>query len=117
MKKLLFSALACVAFAGSGFASNEIVVDLPSVPEEKVDSTAINSKDKTENVTAKGHCTTETYGYYQGYTISPSTIMDPNMEHSYTITYHFVITGQCTICHLMGPNGVAVTRDCWGSMF
>ncbi len=27
MKKLLFSALACVAFAGSSFAANEIVVE------------------------------------------------------------------------------------------
>jgi len=39
MKKLVFSALACVAFAGSSFASNEIVKD-----ESKNQSVEINDK-------------------------------------------------------------------------
>lgn len=37
MRKLVFSALACVAFAGSGFASNKVVVekqDFESAVEE-----------------------------------------------------------------------------------
>lgn len=42
MKKLLFSALACVAFAGSAFASNEIVneenMSLNTVKDEIVES-------------------------------------------------------------------------------
>lgn len=31
MKKFLFSALACVAFAGSGFASNEVVPEIAEI--------------------------------------------------------------------------------------
>lgn len=34
MRKLVFSALACVAFAGSSLASNEIVVDITTYEKE-----------------------------------------------------------------------------------
>ena len=42
MKKFLFSALACVAFAGSGFASNEVVLDTKFITNEYLE--ALNAK-------------------------------------------------------------------------
>lgn len=109
MKKLLFSALACVAFAGSGFASNEIIVDLPSVPEEKVDSTVINSKDdKTENGVSAIECNTTLYGRYLTQIVNEGIGMDGQYHYSTTTVYKIV--GGCETCyHLNGT----VTK-CWG---
>lgn len=52
MKKFLFSALACVAFAGSGFASNEVVSEIAEIETvtTSVENNEMNSINKTSNV-------------------------------------------------------------------
>lgn len=103
MKKLLFSALACVAFAGSGFASNEIIVDLPSVPEEK---SKVVDKEVEEG--GFGICNTTYYGYYQTYQITQSTGLDGVTRiHVFSV---FRTTGGCETCHYLGGS----TTECWG---
>lgn len=53
MKKLLFSAIAMVAFAGSAFASNEVVVEKFSVETE---SALVENTEVTENVEFVHNC-------------------------------------------------------------
>src|SRR5690606_33897284 len=52
MRNFLFSALACVAFAGSGFASNEVVSEIAEIETvtTSVENNEINSINKTSNI-------------------------------------------------------------------
>lgn len=55
MKKLVFSALACVAFAGSAFASNEVVVEKQELKSEKsVELEIVESNEKPCNFRVTG---------------------------------------------------------------
>lgn len=55
MRKLLFSALACVAFVGSGFASNEVVYDTKNLKTEiSVDLDMVVAEKKPCSYTIKG---------------------------------------------------------------
>ena len=104
-----------MAFAGSGFASNEIVVDLPSVPEEK--SEIVNGVADKEDAIMSGICHTYTYGYYRVVGLEPSKSPDLGQKDNVVVTLQYVITGQCERCQLMGHDGVVTTENCWGTGF
>jgi|SRR5690554_474808 len=116
MKNLLFSALAFVAFAGSGFASNEIVSDFLAITVEK--SEIVNQVvDSSEDAIMSGVCHTYTYGYYRVVSLEPSKSPDLSQKDNVIVTMQYVITGQCERCLLMGHDGVVTTENCWGTGF
>ena len=64
MKKVFFSALACVAFAGSAFASNEVVND--SMSQEVSDATSSNCDLTTVEKTKDGRTRIVNYNLGSG---------------------------------------------------
>lgn len=115
MKKILLSAIACVAVAASSFASNE--VNLESDLKDNVSTLHKNQGHDNDNeeVVESYNCSTTTYGYYSVVSVEPSNSPNLEMQNTMVITYKFVITGECTTCYLMGHNGVTTTTICWGT--
>ena len=82
MKKLMFSALACVAFAVSGFASNEVVNE-EKVSNEKTEK--ILTDQDIEILTGKAHKNVGKTDYFRKRGFTDETIETYNL--GYTPSY------------------------------
>lgn len=114
MRKKLFLAIAMIAYAANGFASNEVTNTLE---DSKINLSLLTSNDEEstemlETPSFSKWCSTTSYGYYTSTSLYEGTDMTGQPYSQVVITY--VITGECTTCTAMGHDGVATTTECWG---
>lgn len=109
MIKILFLAIAMIAYAANGFASNEVVNTLEDLNINP--PATISVKKGAENLEGPGWgiCSTVTYRQVAGFVQTEYTGMDGQVYT--TTTFNYVITGQCKTCAYIGGN----TTECWGS--
>lgn len=111
MRKKLFLAIAMIAYAANGFASNEVTNTLEE-SDINLPSSTISLQEGVETPNFSRLCSTTTYGYYTTVTLHEGTDM-AGQHYSYAIV-SYVETGRCTTCISMGHSGTATTKTCTG---
>ncbi len=113
MRKKLFLAIAIIACAANGFASNEVVNPLEGLEINPSSSTNyVEEGVGILEIPNAGICSTTSYGYYT--TTSPTQTTGLDGQTYYIAFRTYVTTGQCTTCTFMGHGGTRTETSCWG---
>lgn len=112
MRKKLFLAIAMIAYAANGFASNEVTNTLEDLITNEISTISVEERSEKLEAPSSSICNTTYYGQYITQLVSEGYGIDGNYHVTTTTIYQ--ITGQCTSCVSMGHGGTATTTTCSG---